>query len=116
MIKTKRVYDPPSAEDGERFLVDRLWPRGKKKEEIQIKNWLKDVAPSNELRNWFHSQPDQWEDFRRRYIEELDQKPQAWEPILLASRKQDVTLLYSSKNLEHNNAQVLAEYLSGKQL
>ncbi len=116
MIKIKRVYSSPSEEDGERILVDRLWPRGIKKEDIHMKAWLKDVAPSTDLRKWFHHDPSKWEEFKKKYYEQLDHNPSAWEPILDAARKHTITLLYAAKDTEHNEAQALAEYLSSKEL
>ena len=116
MIKAKRVYDPPEAGDGERILVERLWPRGMKKEDLQMQAWMKEVAPSTELRKWFSHDPSKWEEFQQRYFEELDQKPQLWGAILEAAKKGEVTLLYSARDTEHNNAQALASYLMIKQL
>jgi uncharacterized protein YeaO (DUF488 family) len=115
-IAVKRAYDPPSRSDGKRFLVDRLWPRGVKKEALQIEAWLRDLAPSDELRKWFHDRPAQWLTFRKRYIEELS-KPAALNALeqlydaIAPGRK--VTLVYSSKNEEHNNAVVLKELIDG---
>ncbi len=111
MIRIKRVYDPPAADDGVRFLVERLWPRGKKKEALHMKSWLKDVAPSGELRRWFGHDPAKWAEFRRRYTAELDDNRAAWEPILEAARQGNVTLLYSAHDVEHNNALALKTYL-----
>jgi uncharacterized protein YeaO (DUF488 family) len=115
-IAVKRAYDPPSKGDGKRFLVDRLWPRGVKKEALQLEAWLRDLAPTNELRTWFHARPAQWLAFRKRYIEELS-APAALKALeqlydaLAPGRK--VTLVYSSKNEEHNNAVVLKELIEG---
>jgi uncharacterized protein YeaO (DUF488 family) len=111
MINVKRVYSPVSVEDGQRFLVDRLWPLGIKKETLKIKAWIKDVAPSNELRHWYGHDPDKWCEFNKRYFDELDQKPNTWQPVLEAARKGDITLLFSSKELELNNAVTLRAYL-----
>ena len=111
MIKLKRIYDPASPTDGSRFLVDRLWPRGVKKEDAQLDRWLKDIAPSDELRNWYHHEPDKWDEFCRRYFSELDAQPYAWQPLLTAARQGDVTLLYSARDVEHNNALALKRYL-----
>jgi uncharacterized protein YeaO (DUF488 family) len=115
-IAVKRAYDPPSPSDGKRFLVDRLWPRGVKKEALQLEAWLRDLAPSDELRKWFHARPAQWLTFRKRYIEELTKPPAltALEHLydaLAPGRR--VTLVYSSKNEEHNNAVVLKELIEG---
>ncbi len=114
MIHTKRAYDPPSKDDGLRFLVERLWPRGIKKEDLQIDGWLKDVAPSSELRKWFHHDPAKWDKFRKRYFSELEDKPDAWQPLLARARRGRVTLVYSARDMEHNNAEALKEFLSQK--
>ncbi len=114
MIQIKRAYDAADASDGVRFLVDRLWPRGLKKEALHIKAWSKDVAPSNELRNWYHHDLEQWDEFRRRYFKELEKNPSAWQPLLEAARHGAVTLLYSSKQLERNNAVALKEFLTSR--
>lgn len=114
MIKAKRVYDEEEPTDGVRFLVDRLWPRGVKKTELKIDGWLKDVAPSSDLRKWFAHDPVKWPEFRRRYFAELDREPEAWDPILKAARGGDVTLLYSAHDPEHSNAIALQEYLESK--
>jgi uncharacterized protein YeaO (DUF488 family) len=114
MIKLKRVYDPKSSTDGVRYLVERLWPRGIKKAELHLDGWLKDVAPSTELRKWFSHDPEKWEQFRRKYFAELDHAPEASEPIREAARKGTVTLLYSSHDTEHNNALALKEYIERK--
>ena len=111
MIKVKRVYDPPEASDGSRFLVDRLWPRGLKKETLQLDAWLKDAAPGNDLRRWFNHDPAKWSEFRRRYFAELDKNPDALQPIRDAAKKGDVTLLFATRDLEHNNAVALKAYL-----
>ena len=114
MLQIKRAYDSPASSDGERFLVDRLWPRGVKKETLAIKAWVKDAAPSTELRNWYHHEPALWEEFRRRYFRELEKNPAAWQPLLEAARKGDVTLLYSARFAEQNNAVALKEFLGKK--
>ncbi len=111
MIQTKRVYEPPAPSDGTRFLVERLWPRGLKKEELDAKAWLKEVAPSTELRKWFNHDPKKWSEFKRKYAAELNREPEAWQPILQAARQGNVTLLYSARDTEHNNAITLKEYL-----
>ncbi|MGH2594154.1 MAG: DUF488 domain-containing protein [Anaerolineae bacterium] len=111
MIQIKRVYDPPKSHDGARFLVERLWPRGMKKEALRIDGWLKEVAPSDALRRWFGHDPAKWDEFRRRYMAELDGKRETWEPILQAARRRNVALLYSARDLEHNSAVVLKAYL-----
>ena len=114
MIRIKRTYEDRARGDGQRILVERLWPRGMKKEALHADAWLKDVAPSTELRKWFAHQVDRWPEFRRRYRKELNANPDAWAPILAASRKRTVTLLYSAHDTEHNGALVLCEYLSEK--
>ena len=111
MIQLKRAYEEASKSDGTRYLVERLWPRGVKKESLRVEAWLKDVAPSTELRKWFSHDPAKWPEFRRRYFEELKANPQAWEPLVAASRRGRVTLVYSSHDSEHNNAVALREFL-----
>lgn len=111
MIKVKRSYDPREPADGARFLVDRLWPRGVKKEDLHLDGWLKDIAPSDDLRRWFNHDPAKWEEFQRRYFAELDSKPKALQPIQDATHRGNVTLLYSARDTEHNNAVALRTYL-----
>jgi uncharacterized protein YeaO (DUF488 family) len=114
MIQLKRVYDEPNATDGARFLVERLWPRGIKKTSLKLDAWLKDVAPSTELRKWFMHDPSKWNEFRRRYFAELDTNLASWQPLVAAARKGRVTLLFSSHDGEHNNAVALKDYLESK--
>ena len=114
MIQLKRVYDPVSPDDGKRYLVERLWPRGVKKTALKIDAWLKDAAPSAALRHWFSHDPGKWEAFRRRYYAELDANPGAWELIRTEAGHGDVTLVYSSRDTEHNNALALRDYLRKK--
>lgn len=114
MIKIKRAYEESAKSDGKRFLVDRLWPRGVTKEVLAIAAWQKDAAPSNELRHWYHHDLSQWEEFRRRYFRELKDNPQGWEPLVAAAKKGTITLLYSAKHTEQNNAVALKEYLEEK--
>ena len=114
MLALKRVYDKAAPEDGVRFLVERLWPRGIKKTDLRLDDWLKDVAPSNELRRWFAHDPNKWTEFQKRYFAELDRHPEACEPIRSAARHGRVTLIYSSHDAEHNNAVALKEYLSAR--
>jgi uncharacterized protein YeaO (DUF488 family) len=114
MIMLKRAYDPKSRSDGTRFLVERLWPRGVAKEKLQVEAWLKDVAPSTDLRKWFGHDPDKWNEFRKRYRGELDSHPEAWQPIVAAARRGPVTLVYSSHDERHNNALALKQYLEAK--
>lgn len=111
MIQIKRVYDPPEETDGVRILVERLWPRGIKKESLQLDDWRKDAAPSAELRKWFSHDPTRWTEFQRRYRAELDEHPNAWKPILEAAKTGMVTLLFSSHDAKHNNVVALKEYL-----
>ena len=111
MLKTKRVYEPAESSDRARFLVDRLWPRGIKKEKLKMEAWLKDVAPSPELRKWFAHDPDKWQEFQRRYRAELKANPDVWEPLLEAAKQGEVTLLYSARDTEHNSALLLKEFL-----
>jgi uncharacterized protein YeaO (DUF488 family) len=112
VIRIKRTYEPPTRGDGRRILVERLWPRGMKKEALAADAWLKDVAPSTELRKWFDHQVERWQEFQRRYRRELAANPDAWEPILDASRHRTVTLLYSAHDTAHNGALVLRDYLA----
>lgn len=110
-IRIKRVYDEDTPADGARFLVDGLWPRGVRKADLALTGWLKEVAPSSELRRWFGHDPARWTEFQQRYRAELDSKPEAWHPILEAAREGPVTLLYAAHDPALNNAQVLKHYL-----
>lgn len=115
-ITLKRAYEPASVRDGARVLVDRLWPRGVSKEELGVELWLRDLAPSNELRHWFHERPRKWAVFRKRYLAELaaPQAAAALEQLYaLARKRKQVTLVFASKNEEHNNAVVLKDLLDG---
>ena len=111
-VRLKRAYAAPAPGDGFRVLVDRLWPRGVAKEGARIDLWLKEIAPSTELRKWFGHDPERWLEFRRRYFAELDQSPEA--VALLAGHVQRgvVTLVYGARDAEHNHALALAEYLA----
>ena len=111
MIRIKRTYEPAARGDGRRILVERLWPRGMKKESLEADAWMKEVAPSTELRKWFDHRVERWKKFRQRYRDELDANPGAWEPILDGARRGTVTLLYSAHDTVHNGAAVLCEYL-----
>jgi uncharacterized protein YeaO (DUF488 family) len=113
-IAIKRVYDPPAATDGRRLLVERLWPRGMKKEALKLDGWRRDVAPTTELRQGFGHDPARWEEVQRRYREELEANPDAWRPILDATTAGPVTLLFSSRDAEHNNVVALRAYLLQK--
>ena len=114
MLKLKRVYEPVASSDGIRFLVERLWPRGVKKTALQVDAWLKDVGPSTTLRRWFNHDPGKWNEFRRRYFRELEANAEAVDPILKAARRGRVTLVYSSRDTEHNNAVALKDYLESR--
>jgi len=111
MIRIKRAYDPAERSDGQRFLVDRLWPRGIRKDDLKIDAWPKEAAPSNELRHWFGHDPARWQEFQDRYWQELDGDQEAWLPMLDTARDRDVTLVYGAKDEEHNNAVALKAYL-----
>lgn len=116
-VAIKRVYEPASRKDGTRVLVDRLWPRGLRKEQASIDEWLRDLAPSNELRRWYHSRPEEWESFRKKYLKELaepDREGQLQRLYQLAEKKKRVTLLFASKRETQNNASVLQELLEGR--
>lgn len=114
MIRIKRAYEPPARGDGRRILVERLWPRGMKKEALAADAWLKEVAPSTALRKWFDHRVERWEEFQQKYRDELDSNRGSWEPILEASRSGPVTLLYSAHDTLHNGALVLRDYLIGR--
>lgn len=111
LIRTKRVYESPSPEDGIRILVDRLWPRGLKKETLRLDDWLKEIAPSDLLRRWFNHDPSRWEDFKQEYWKELNGKPELCRRIINQTGSGAVTLLHAAKDSEHNNAVALAIYL-----
>jgi len=114
MIRLHRVYDTAQAGHEPRFLVERLWPRGLKKRDLPVDGWLKEAAPSTALRKWFNHDPARWEAFRERYFRELEARPEAWRALLDAAGRGDVTLLYSSRDTEHNNALALREFLTAK--
>ncbi len=111
MIRVKRAYDKPESGDGRRFLVDQLWPRGIKKEDLKVEGWLRSVSPSKALRTWFGHDPARWAEFQRRYFAELDQNKEAWQPLLEAAQAGDITLVFGARDSEHNNAVALKEYL-----
>ena len=111
-IKIKRAYDDPAHDDGVRILVDRLWPRGLSKAAASVDLWLKDLAPSSTLRRWFNHDPARWAEFRRRYARELDAKDRAIAALRGAVRRGRVTLLFSARDPEHNNAVALQGYLA----
>ena len=114
MIRVVRVYDEEPGGDSDshpRILVERLWPRGVRRADLRLREWRRDVAPSDELRRWFGHEPQKWEEFRRRYAAELDAHPESWTPLRDLAADGGVTLLYSSRDTEHNNAVALREYL-----
>ncbi len=116
-VRIKRVYDPPSSEDGRRVLVDRLWPRGLTKDAAALDVWCKDIAPSHELRKWYHAHPLQWPKFRQDYLAELKGEPAhaALQQLHdFAREKRALTLLFASKSLTQNHALVLQQLLEGK--
>ena len=115
MIRIKRTYDPPARGDGRRILVERLWPRGMKKEALAADAWMKEVAPSTQLRKWFDHGVERWGEFQRRYRDELNANADAWKPILEAGEGGPVTLLYSAHDTLHNGAMVLRDYLAVRQ-
>lgn len=111
-MKIKRVYDPPTSDDGVRVLVDRLWPRGLSKTAAAVDLWLKDIAPSVTLRRWFNHDPSRWSEFTHRYGEELDAKKAAVAALIGAVRSGRVTLLFGARDPKHNNAAALYAYLT----
>ena len=115
MLKLKRAYEPAARDDGQRFLVERLWPRGLSKSTLRLDAWLKDVAPSPELRKWFSHDPRKWPEFQKRYRSELKRHPEACDPIVRAAQQGTVTLVYGSRDPQRNSAAVLCAYLK-KQL
>ena len=114
-IQIKRVYDGPSAADGTRILVDRLWPRGVSKAKAKVDLWLKDIAPSTPLRQWFGHDPGKWEEFKKRYKAELDHNNEAVAQLKDYMAKGTVTLVYGAKDQEHNDAVVLQEYVEKRE-
>ncbi|NLI73537.1 MAG: DUF488 family protein [Euryarchaeota archaeon] len=114
MIKIKRAYDEPSSSDGTRVLVERLWPRGVSKEDAAIDHWCKDIAPSTELRKWYSHDPDKWDEFKKRYKQELDKD--LLKSLKSLSRKGDLTLVFASRDAERSSAAVLLEMLQHKEV
>ncbi len=112
MLKIKRIYEPPSPDDGKRILIDRLWARGIRKEEARIDEWIKEISPSNELRKWFAHDPAKWSEFKKRYRKELKDKKEILDRIKKEARRKTVTLLYSASDEEHNNAVAMKEFLA----
>jgi uncharacterized protein YeaO (DUF488 family) len=113
-IRVKRAYEEPDREDGERILVDRLWPRGLTKEKAKVDLWLKDVAPSTELRKWFEHDPAKWAEFRSRYLEELKRNKEPLSLLRQEAAKGTVTLVYGAKDQQHNEAVILQGLLTAK--
>ena len=111
MIKLKRAYEKPARDDGERILVERLWPRGLTKLQAKVDLWLKDVAPSTELRKWFGHDPDRWDEFRRRYQKELRSKEDQIKLLKRKAKAGTITLIYAARDEEHNGALVLKQFL-----
>jgi uncharacterized protein YeaO (DUF488 family) len=111
MIKLKRAYEPPSPDDGQRILVERLWPRGLSKERAAVDLWLKDVAPSTELRKWFGHDPARWEQFQQRYREELRENKDAVKALRHKAKEGTITLVYAARDEDHNGALVLKRFL-----
>jgi uncharacterized protein YeaO (DUF488 family) len=111
-VKLKRAYEPPEPGDGMRILIDRLWPRGIKKMDAAIDRWIRDIAPSTELRRWFGHRLERWPEFRRRYVAELQERPELLEEIRAATRAGPVTLVYAAHDEAHNNAVVLKQLLT----
>ncbi len=110
-IRLKRVYEKPARADGRRVLVDRIWPRGLKREEARVDDWLKEIAPSAGLRKWFGHDPARWEEFKRRYTAQLDDQRERVEEIAQEARKRTITLLFGAKDTVHNNAVALKEHI-----
>ena len=111
-LKIKRAYEKPEKEDGKRILVDRLWPRGLTKEKASIDLWLKDIAPTTELRKWFGHDPDKWKEFKKRYHQELKNNKEQLSILNEELKKRVITLVYGAKDEQHNEALVLKEWLS----
>jgi uncharacterized protein YeaO (DUF488 family) len=111
-IRIKRAYTKPARSDGYRVLVDRIWPRGVSKEDAELDDWMKEIAPSSKLRKWFDHDPDRWEEFKHRYFDELDNKSKELNVLRNKAKIGRITLVYSAKDEEHNNAVALKEYLN----
>ncbi|MDT8443221.1 MAG: DUF488 domain-containing protein [Desulfuromonadales bacterium] len=110
-IRLKRAYDEPAQNDGRRVLVDRIWPRGVKKEELELDDWFKQVAPSSDLRKWFDHDPQKWNEFKQRYFDELKNQPEEIQSLLTTARKGRLTLVYAASEEKYNNAVALKEFL-----
>ncbi|MDR3577109.1 MAG: DUF488 domain-containing protein [Anaerolineaceae bacterium] len=107
----KRIYDPPEADTGQRYFVERLWPRGIKKEALANDTWLKDASPSPQLRQWFSHDPAKWDEFQKKYLQELDEHITELQPLLEQARRGNLILLYSAKDTQHNSALILKAFL-----
>ena len=114
MIQLKRAYDRPTARDGKRFLVERLWPRGVRKSELPLSGWMKDVAPSTELRKWFGHDPERWEEFCERYAKEVSQHSEQLKQLRELAHKGPITLVYSAHDEAHNDAVALRNFILGR--
>jgi len=114
MIKLKRAYDPPSKNDGQRVLVERLWPRGVSKEKAKIQAWLKELAPSAELRKWYQHDISKWEEFQKRYVKELRKKEEKIKELEEILANGIVTFVYAARDEEHNSAVALKKYIEGR--
>ena len=112
-VKLKRAYDPPTADDGRRILIDRLWPRGISKQRAAIDHWMKDIAPSTELRKWFGHDPARWDEFRRRYAKEVHQHAELLDQLRALARQGPITLVYSAHDEKHNDAVELRALILG---
>ncbi len=110
-LKLKRIYEDAAKGDGVRILVDRLWPRGISKEKANVDEWMRDIAPSNELRKWVHEDPSRWDEFKRRYFKDLREHTETIESLRKIAKRKAVTLLFAAKDVERNNAVALLEYL-----
>jgi uncharacterized protein YeaO (DUF488 family) len=113
-LRLKRAYEPAEASDGTRILIDRLWPRGLRKEEASLDDWMKDIAPSTELRKWFGHDPSRWAEFQRRYRAELHQHRDTLDRVRELAKRKTITLVYSARDEQHNDAVVLRSVLLGE--
>ena len=111
IIETERIYEAPRNKGGYRVLVDRLWPRGLRKDEVDVDLWLKNVAPGTELRKWFAHDPSKWNQFKRRYFHELESKQESVDQLIASAKELPLVLLYGARDTEHNQAVALKEYL-----
>ena len=113
-IKLKRAYEPPAPDDGTRILIDRLWPRGVTKSDAAINEWMKEIAPSTELRKWFGHDPSRWQEFRRRYQSEIQHHPEQFDRLRKLAQNGRITLVFSAHDEAHNDAVVLKDLLLGR--